>query len=164
MKIIDVPKGFQFHNPIHLLAFGFGSGLAAVAPGTWGTAVAIPLFLLVPDFLPLVTYAILVLLISAQGIYLCGKTAKDLGVHDHGGIVWDEIAGYFVTMLPVFPTGDWRLIVAGFVLFRLFDIVKPWPIKWLDKHVHGGLGIMVDDLLAGVFAGACLFALNLWVL
>ena len=88
------------------------------------------------------------------GIYLCERTAKDLGVHDHGGIVWDEFVGYWITMVAAPP--QWWWLVAGFVLFRFFDILKPFPISWLDKHVHGGLGIMLDDAVAGTFAWLCL--------
>jgi len=84
------------------------------------------------------------------GIYLCGKTADALGVHDHGGIVWDEIVGYLITMIAV-PL-DWKWVLVGFILFRIFDIWKPWPIKWVDSKVSGGLGIMLDDVLAGIFA------------
>jgi len=136
-------------NPIHFLAFGFGSGLSPKAPGTAGTLAAIPVYLLFIQF-ELAVYLLLTALVCITGIYICGKTSEDLGVHDHGGIVWDEIAGYLVTMIMV-PV-NWQTLVAGFILFRLFDIVKPWPISWLDKKVSGGLGIMVDDLLAGFFA------------
>ncbi|PCH83954.1 MAG: phosphatidylglycerophosphatase A [Piscirickettsiaceae bacterium] len=96
--------------------------------------------------------------ISLLGIWICGKTANDMGVHDHGGIVWDEIAGYLLTMLWVPLT--WMNIVLGFVLFRLFDILKPWPINLLDRHVKGGFGIMVDDIIAGLMAALCLFLIN----
>lgn len=140
-------------NPVHLLAFGLGSGLSPKAPGTMGTLAAIPFFLLMQD-LP-ATYYILVLLVSSiLGVYLCGRTADDLQVHDHPGIVWDEFVGYWLTMFMA-PSG-WLWVVIGFVLFRIFDILKPWPISWLDKRVAGGFGIMVDDLLAGVFALVCL--------
>lgn len=87
---------------------------------------------------------------TVGGVYLCGFTARALGVHDHSGIVWDEIVGYFVTMFAA-PEG-WQWVLAGFVLFRFFDIVKPWPIHWLDRRVGGGLGIMLDDIVAGLFA------------
>lgn len=140
-------------NPVHLLAFGFGSGLSPKAPGTMGTLAAIPFFLLMQDLSA--TYYLLILLVaSLVGIYLCGKTADDLGVHDHPGIVWDEFVGYWLTMFMA-PSG-WLWVVIGFVLFRIFDILKPWPISWLDKRVAGGFGIMVDDLLAGLFALLCL--------
>ncbi|WP_457668688.1 phosphatidylglycerophosphatase A family protein [Thiolapillus sp.] len=136
-------------NPVHLLAFGFGSGCAPFAPGTWGTLLAVLLYLPL-SLLPLGWYLWVLVLVILSGIWLCGRTSRDLGVHDHGGIVWDEFAGYFVTMIAA-PAG-WWWIITGFLLFRLFDIWKPWPIGWLDKRVKGGLGIMVDDLVAGGYA------------
>ncbi len=142
-------------NPWHFLAFGFGSGLAPKAPGTFGTLAAIPLYLLLVQF-SLPVYLTVVLLVSLSGIYICSKTSADLGVHDHSGIVWDEIAGFLLTMVAV-PL-HWQTVVAGFLLFRFFDIIKPWPIGWLDSRVSGGTGIMVDDLVAGVFS---LFVLHL---
>jgi len=141
-------------NPVHFLAFGFGSGLSPKAPGTAGTLVAMLLWPLLAG-LPLEIYLAIVAVVSVGGFYLCGKTASDLGVHDHPGIVWDEIAGYWLAMAAIPCTWYWML--AGFVLFRLFDIWKPWPISWLDKQVHGGVGIMADDLLAGLFAWILLF-------
>jgi len=138
-----------FKNPIHILAFGFGSGLLPKAPGTWGTLAAIPIWYGL-SFLTLPWYLFVTIFLSLIGIGICHYSAKKLGVHDHPGIVWDEFCGYFVTMIAVPATWQWAL--AGFILFRLFDIVKPWPIKWLDKKVDGGFGIMVDDLLAGAFA------------
>ena len=148
---------FKLSNPVHFMALGFGSGLIKPAPGTWGTLAAVPLYLLVMNFVTASSYSYFGLIIVGfvVGIYLCGKTASDAGVHDHGSIVWDEIIGFFITMvlLPV----TWQNIALGFVLFRFFDILKPWPIKLLDKHVHGGFGIMIDDVLAGVFAWVLLF-------
>ena len=136
-------------SPVNFLAFGFASGLAPFAPGTFGTLTAIPLYLLMQD-LSLPVYLFVVLLVTLSGIWICDKASKSLAVHDHPGIVWDEFAGYFVTMIAA-PSGLlW--IVAGFLLFRLFDIWKPWPISWLDKKVQGGLGIMMDDIVAGIFA------------
>ncbi len=140
-------------NPVHLLAFGFGSGLSPKAPGTVGTIAAIPLYGLL-QLLPLSYYLAALLAAALLGIYLCGKTARDLQVHDHPGIVWDEFVGFWLTMLAA-PAG-WLWIVAGFLFFRLFDIWKPWPISWLDKSVEGGLGIMLDDILAGIYAAICL--------
>lgn len=142
-----------FTQPVHFLAFGFGSGLSPFAPGTAGTIVAVALYLLLEQ-LPLAAYLLMLLITFAAGIYLCGRSAKMLGVHDHGGIVWDEFVGYWITML-VAPSG-WVWIVIGFILFRLFDILKPFPINLFDKHVHGGLGIMIDDAIAGSFAWVCL--------
>ena len=136
-------------NPIHLLAFGFGAGLSPKAPGTMGTVVAVLIYLVLPSMPPII-YAGLVLLSFVFGIWICGKTAEDLGVHDHGGIVWDEFVGYWITMFMA-PSGLFWVLL-GFVLFRLLDIFKPWPIKWADKELAGGLGIMLDDVLAGIMA------------
>ena len=136
-------------NPIHFLAFGFGSGLAPFAPGTFGTLAAVPLYLLMqPLSLPL--YLAVVVIAFIAGIWICGVAGSDLGVHDHGGIVWDEFVGLWVTMIAA-PAG-WPWVVAGFLLFRLFDIWKPWPIRWADQQVSGGFGVMLDDLIAGLYA------------
>ena len=145
---LKFPK-FNLKNPIHFLALGFGSGLMPKAPGTFGTLAAVPLFLLISVLSP-INYALFVILVCIVGIYLCGKTATDVGVHDHGAIVWDEFAGFFITMFMI-PV-SWQSILAGFILFRFFDIFKPWPISIADKKLTGGFGIMFDDVLAGVFA------------
>lgn len=138
-----------WRNPIHFLAFGCGSGTVDKAPGTFGTLAAIPLYLLIQD-LSVSNYFLVLILSALAGIFICGKTSHDLGVHDHSGIVWDEFVGYWITMWMA-PEG-WSYIILGFILFRIFDIWKPWPISLADKHVHGGFGIMFDDILAGVFA------------
>ena len=143
-------------NPIHLLAFGFGAGLSPKAPGTVGTLVAVLIYLALPN-MSHNTYAGLILVSFFFGIWLCGKTAEDLGVHDHGGIVWDEFVGYWITMFMA-PSGLFWVLL-GFGLFRLLDILKPWPIKWADKKLAGGLGIMLDDVLAGIMAALCMQAL-----
>jgi phosphatidylglycerophosphatase A len=140
---------FDLKQPIQFLALGFGSGLAPKAPGTFGTLAAIPLFLLLSLLTPIM-YLLAVVVVSIVGIYICGKAAEDVGVHDHPAIVWDEFAGYFITMIMV-PI-SWQSIAVGFVLFRLFDILKPWPISFIDKKISGGLGIMLDDILAGIFS------------
>jgi phosphatidylglycerophosphatase A len=147
----------DMRNPIHLLAFGFGSGLAPKAPGTFGTLVALPLYLVMQG-LPLPAYLGLLVVGFLFGIWICGRTSEDLGVHDHGGIVWDEIIGYLLTMAFAPPGWIWLLI--GFLLFRFFDILKPWPIRWFDRRVPGGFGIMLDDLLAGVYAGVVILLLE----
>lgn len=148
------------HSPVLWLAFGFGSGLSPKAPGTMGTLAAIPLYLLLAK-LPLMGYALVVLISFIVGCWLCGEAAKRLGVHDFGGIVWDEFVGYWITMFAA-PAG-WLWIAVGFVLFRVFDIWKPWPIRVADQQVHGGLGIMLDDVLAGIYAGLALQALAYFV-
>jgi len=136
-------------NPKQFIAFGFGTGASPVAPGTVGTLVGI-LFFIVLSPLDLWLYLLVTLILFLVGIWLCGSTAKDINVHDHPGIVWDEIVGYLVTMIAL--PASWEWMIAGFIVFRLFDIFKPWPIKWIDNKVKGGFGIMVDDLIAGIYA------------
>ena len=140
-------------HPLDFLALGFGSGLVPKGPGTAGTVMAIPVYLLMEP-LPANIYLALVAALFIVGIPICAHTARRMGVHDHPGIVWDEIVGYLVTMM--FAPPGWLWVAAGFVLFRLFDIAKPWPIRLLDRNVGGGFGIMVDDLLAGIFAAVVL--------
>lgn len=149
-----------WRNPVHFLAFGFGSGAIHPAPGTWGTLAALPLVLLWQQ-LPVSAYVAVLVVSTLLGIWLCDRTARDLGVHDHSGIVWDEFVGLWLTMLLA-PTG-WTWLLAGFLLFRLFDIWKPWPIGWVDRRVGGGLGIMLDDLIAGAMALLVLLLLE-WLL
>lgn len=149
---------FRLGNPVHCLALGFGTGLAPRAPGTVGTLVGIPLYLLLQPlaagyYLAVVAVGFLV------GIYVCRRTAGDVGVHDHPAIVWDEVIGYLVTMALV--PASWLAVVAGFLLFRLFDVLKPPPIRAVDRRIHGGFGIMFDDVLAGLYAWLCL-QLLLW--
>jgi phosphatidylglycerophosphatase A len=136
-------------DPVHFLAFGFGSGLAPFAPGTFGSIPGLLLFWLTMDFGLYVQLGI-VAATALAGIWICGESARRIGVHDHGGIVWDEIVGMYVTLLfaPVSVAG----FVLAFVLFRVMDIVKPWPIRDLDHRLGGGLGIMLDDLLAALYA------------
>ncbi|MDX1507189.1 MAG: phosphatidylglycerophosphatase A [Woeseiaceae bacterium] len=145
----DVSAREVLTDPVHLLAFGFGTGLAPVAPGTFGS---LPALLLAWLTLDLGLYAQLgvAAALFAAGIPICGASARKLGIHDHGGIVWDEICGMYVTLLlaPASLLG----FAAAFGLFRLFDIVKPWPIRDLDHRLGGGLGIMLDDLVAALYA------------
>jgi len=136
-------------NPVHLLSLGFGSGLSPKMPGTMGTVVGVGLYLLLPS-LGWKIYLGIIIGAFILGIFLCETTAKALNVHDHPGIVWDEIVGYFITMFMV--PKEWVWILLGFVLFRLFDIWKPWPISIADKRLKGGFGIMLDDVIAAIFA------------
>lgn len=152
-------------TPEHLIAFGFGAGLAPKAPGTFGTLVGLP-FWFALSWLPAPAYVIAVLVLFVFGCWVCGASSRLLQVHDYPGFVFDEIVGFLITCVALVPgVGGpaWHpalQLLAAFVLFRLFDIWKPWPIRLLDRHVHGGFGIMVDDALAGVTAAATLFGLG----
>ncbi|MDE1221064.1 phosphatidylglycerophosphatase A [Vibrio aestuarianus] len=152
-------------NPWHLLATGFGSGLSPVVPGTMGTLASVPFYLLFVQ-LPIALYVSIVVITCLVGVKICQVTSDDMQVHDHGSIVWDEFAGFWITMLvvPLFNLSplDWKWLVTGFVLFRFFDMVKPWPIGWLDKRVHGGLGIMLDDIVAGGMSAIALYWVGLY--
>ncbi len=136
-----------WQDPIYFIAFGFGSGLMPMAPGTWGTLAAMPLYLLLIESHWSV-YLAFTLLAFIIGVWVSDKVSKDLGVHDYKGIVWDEVVGYLLTMFLAPPGFSWMLL--GFVLFRLFDIWKPQPIGYIDQKVQGGLGIMLDDVLAAI--------------
>jgi phosphatidylglycerophosphatase A len=140
---------------IRFVAFGFGAGYAPVAPGTFGTLVAVPVYLLLREG-GLAVYVGVTTAMFVAGVWLCGIAERDLGAQDTPGIVWDEIVGFLIAMLAV-PT-QWPWLVAGFVLFRLFDIVKPFPIRTLERRVGGGLGVMLDDVLAGLYVLAILHA------
>ena len=136
---------------------GFGSGLMPKAPGTFGSAFAL---LFVPFWFAMGfnISLIVILLMSIAGIYICGKTAEILHVHDDGRIVWDEFAGQSISFLPLIYIGQisWLWALIGFALFRLFDIWKPWPIGAIDRQVGGGFGIMLDDIIAGIWAALCI--------
>ncbi len=155
-------------TPEHLVAFGFGAGLSPIAPGTFGTLIALP-FWLALFWLPVEIYLGAVLVLFLFGCWVCGRSAKLLGQHDYGGIVFDEIVGFLITCIPLLPGLHlkegyfFHWLAAAFILFRFFDILKPWPIRTLDRRVHGGFGIMLDDALAGVYAGA-LLAVATWLI
>jgi phosphatidylglycerophosphatase A len=144
---------FDWRRPHHWLAYGFGSGLVPIAPGTAGTVAAIPLYLLLAP-LPLLGYLAALGLLTLIGLWACATTMRELGVHDPGAIVWDEVLGFLLTMAAA-PSG-WQWILLGFALFRFFDIVKPWPIRTVDRRVPGALGVILDDLIAGLMALALL--------
>jgi len=151
----------DMRNPVLLLAFGFGSGLAPKAPGTFGSLAALPFFALLA-LLPLPLFLLVVAVVGLAGIWICGRAATIMGVHDHSGIVLDEFVGQWLTLTPLVPLAGWSLAalgwtVLGFALFRLFDVWKPWPIRWFDHNVDGGLGIMLDDVLAALPAGLLLW-------
>lgn len=148
-------KVAELKDPVVFIAMGFGSGLSPIAPGTAGTLLTVPLvyFLQQQSFQ---IYLLVTLFVLATGSWICAYAAKKLQVHDHSGIVYDEVAGFLITMMLV-PTG-WLWMLAGFALFRFFDAVKPWPISWFDKNIHGGFGIMLDDVIAGAIS-LCLLLL-----
>jgi phosphatidylglycerophosphatase A len=147
----------ELNDPVVFTALGFGSGLFPVAPGTAGTLASVPLVYFLQQQ-TLLIYVLVTLFVLITGSWICGYAAKKLQVHDHSGIVYDEVAGFLITM-SLAPTG-WQWLLAGFVLFRFFDAVKPWPISWFDKNVHGGFGIMLDDVIAGIFSLGCLLTFN----
>jgi phosphatidylglycerophosphatase A len=144
-------------DPVHLVAFGFGLGLAPRAPGTVGTLLGVVLHLLTME-LPLAWRVTGITLAFLLGVWVCGESARRLGTPDHGGIVWDEVVGVLIALIVVPP--GWMGVVAGFLLFRLLDIWKPWPIRLADRRVHGGFGIMLDDALAGGGAAVMLGLAN----
>ncbi|MHB1187782.1 phosphatidylglycerophosphatase A family protein [Thiobacillus sp.] len=156
---------FLFAHPAHLIAFGFGSGLAPRAPGTVGTLLGLPLFWLITAVAPdLPNQIILLIAAFLLGVWACGRTGRALGVADHGGMVWDEIVAFaLVLMLTptlLFTPAGWPWIALAFALFRLFDILKPWPIRLADRRLKNGFGVMFDDLLAALYAIAVIKGLQ----
>lgn len=146
-------RPFRLSDPRQFLAVGFGAGLLTRMPGTMGTLLGIPAVLLMVQ-LPLAAQLLAIGIAFAFGCWVCDATARAIGVHDHPAIVWDEVVGLMITCLGAPPTVP--VLICAFLVFRFFDILKPWPIRWLDKYVHGGVGIMIDDALAGVFAAVLL--------
>jgi phosphatidylglycerophosphatase A len=148
-----------FSHPANLLALGFGTGLSRYAPGTVGSLLGLPLFLIMPkSALP---YVLITGALFALGVYVCDACSQHLGVHDHPAIVWDEIVGMLITLFLV--PAELLYMLLAFLMFRLFDILKPWPIGWIDARVHGGLGIMLDDVFAALFALAATHAIIRWL-
>ncbi len=148
-----IPLNWLSKHPVLILATGFGSGLLPKAPGTFGTLIAVPIYIFISGF-DAASYWITFMALFLIGILICKTATQILKVHDHPSIVWDEIVGYLITMYSL--PQHWTMVVAGFLLFRLLDIWKPWPIKMLDQTVKGGLGIMLDDVVAGVTANIIL--------
>lgn len=146
----ELLKNLNLKNPWHLLAVGFGSGLSPKAPGTCGSFVAMFIcmgLIMLPWYWTIVA----VIITTIVGIKACNEAEKAIGTHDHGGIVIDEFAGMFVSIL-FFPQNVWYLAILAFILFRFFDILKPYPVNIADHNISGGLGVMVDDLIAGIYA------------
>lgn len=136
-----------WQDPAYFIAFGFGSGLMPMAPGTWGTLAAIPVYLIISSLSP-VLYLFVVFVLFLAGVWVSNIVTNDLGVQDYSGIVWDEVIGYLLTMFCA-PFGVIWMII-GFLLFRVFDIFKPTPICLVDKHIKGGIGVMLDDVVAAI--------------
>ena len=149
----------ELKDPVVFVALGLGSGLSPKAPGTAGTLLTVPLVYFLQQQ-ELVVYVLVTLFVLLTGSWVCGYAAKKLQVHDHSAIVYDEVAGFLITMFMI--PADWGLMLIGFVLFRFFDAVKPWPISWCDKNIHGGFGIMFDDVVAGIISLLCLMLLQHW--
>lgn len=143
-------------NPWCLIAVGFGSGLAPWAPGTFGTLAAIPVYLLLAGYTPAI-YATAMALLLGLGVVACGRCGRMLGQANHPAIVWDEVVGYLITMWSI--PASWQNVLLGFVLFRFFDIVKPWPIRVIDRRTGGGWGVMLDDVVAGALSSLVLHGL-----
>lgn len=150
----------EIKDPVVFLALGLGSGLSPVAPGTAGTLLTVPLVYFLQQQ-SLLIYLLATLFVLVTGSWICGYTARKLQVHDHSSIVYDEVAGFLITMIMV-PAG-WYWMFSGFVLFRFFDAIKPWPISWFDKNIDGGFGIMLDDVIAGLISLCCLL-LAQWII
>lgn len=147
-------KAFVRAHPAHFLAFGGGVGLSRAAPGTMGTLAVFPFFWVFDYFLNALEFLLLINLLFVIGIWACGVTGKALGNHDHGGMVLDEMTAFLLVLLFTPKTLVWQAF--GFLLFRLFDIIKPPPIGYYDRKLRGGFGVMFDDLLAAFMALLCL--------
>src|SRR3972149_1370573 len=145
---------FLFSHPAHLLSFGFGSGLAKKAPGTFGTLVAFPMYWYLAPRLSDAVFLLVLIWAFAIGVWVWDITGKSLGVADHGGIVWDEVVAFVLVLFFTPPGWQWSLL--AFARFPFFDIVKPPPIRYFDSNWHGGLGVMFDDLLAAGYTLLCL--------
>ena len=150
---------FLIKHPSHFLALGFGAGLSKKAPGTLGTLVGIPIYLLISSY-SFSIQMMMALLFTIVGIFICNQTAQALKVKDPSAIVWDEISAFFLMLVIAHPLLNPLKIFELFLLFRIFDIWKPFPINYLDKHVGGGLGIMLDDYVAAFFALLIYFSIQ----
>ncbi|MDQ5848624.1 MAG: phosphatidylglycerophosphatase A [Pseudomonadota bacterium] len=161
MSALRPSMAFTYSHPAHVIAFGFGAGLAPVAPGTAGTLLAWPLGWLLGGFLPPVAFLGLIAALFALGVWACELTGRRLGAADHGSMVWDEVVAFLLVLAIVPRDLAWQ--AAGFALFRLFDIAKPPPIRWLERRYHGGFGVMFDDLVAAGYALVILALIKRWL-
>ncbi len=145
---------FVVSHPAHFIAFGFGVGLSPVAPGTFGTLLALPMYAWLAPRLDNQQFLLLLAGMFIAGAWACDVSGKRLGVHDHGGMVWDEVTAFLTVLFFTPATPLWQ--TSAFLLFRLFDIAKPMPIRQFDRNVRNGLGVMFDDVLAAFYALLCL--------
>jgi phosphatidylglycerophosphatase A len=141
--------GFLLAHPAHFIALGFGTGLSPLAPGTLGTLLAVPLYALLAGWLAPGLLAGLIVGLFAIGVWACGRTGRDLGAADHGGMNWDEVVAFLAVLVFTPPGLAWQ--VFAFVAFRVFDIAKPPPIRHVERSVKGGLGVMLDDVIAAFY-------------
>lgn len=153
---------FVCKHPAYFIAFSGGGGLSPKAPGTVGTLIAIPLYWILDHYLDPIHLLLLIDVLFILGIWACGVTGKALGVPDHGGIVWDETVAFLLVLY--FTPSDWAWLLAAFILFRFFDIIKPQPIRYYDRRLKGGFGVMFDDMIAAFFTLLCLSGWKAWVL
>ncbi len=157
-KVPQLPSTL-WQNPLHFIAFGFGSGAIPIAPGTFGTLLAIPFYLTI-QHLSHLNYLLVITIITLLSCWLCEKVSREIAADDHQGMCIDEFVGFLVTMFAA-PVG-WQWILTGVVLFRIFDIWKPQPIHYLDENIHGGIGMILDDVAAGIFSAIVLHIL-VWI-
>jgi phosphatidylglycerophosphatase A len=155
----DLPKKV-FSDWKYFLGFGFGSGLLPLVPGTWGTLATVPLIWILSFYSPII-YISLTLLILGLGAWISDRLSQELGVHDYGGVNIDEVAGFLITMYPF--SYSLKNLMLGFVLFRFFDMVKPFPINWIDKNIHGGIGMMIDDVAAAFLSILTMYFILYWI-
>ncbi len=152
---IDISRSV-WRNPVHFIACGFCTWLLPMMPGTFATVAGVVLFFMLVK-LPFIIHLIIVILLQIAGVWLCGRTNQDFGTDDHPAASYDEVAGFQIVMLGIPAT--WYYVIIGFALFRLFDIWKPGPIGWIDRKVHGGVGVMLDDIVAALAAWAILMCI-----
>ncbi len=145
-------------DPVHLVAFGFGTGLLPAAPGTWGSLLALVVYWLIPPLAPTAQW-VGIAAAFALGVWICGASSRRLGIHDHPGIVFDEMVAMWATLALLPRQPAWS--ASAFLVFRIMDIWKPWPIREADHRIQGGFGIMLDDVLAAAYAAAFLSSLRM---
>lgn len=148
--ILRPTAGFLLRHPAHFIALAFGTGLAPVAPGTFGTLLAVPVFAVLSAWLPPLSLFGLIVILFGIGIWACERTARDLGIADHGSMNWDELVAFLLVLLMTPASWAWQAF--AFVAFRFFDIVKPPPIRYFERTLKGGLGVMFDDVIAAFYA------------